>query len=338
MPLDVAEARIEPGKKCAALGMRHELAEEHLIARLVAQLTGQFGHERLRRRVFLERVLGVFGDVGDHSGAWRGDKQHDAHQGDIHHAEGIGLERRRLLVHLLKQRAVGVGLEVTLEQGQVRGAFQRGLVACDHFVVNRAGQWRVVEAKRLAERELILRADVELAANVFEALRREPGAADAVGDRHDIALAACVTRAEEGEIEKAVVGGEVTQRRVEQRDGLAGLGAGHVERPPGLAGVDVEAQVGVAYLHGAVVAQGVFQQGFGEGVHIVQAGEPLVQQVLPVPVLGNRGLERGWRGHDFEAGAFQCAEAFRRGLGEPVRQGVADVRVVGAVEGAVEWR
>ena len=216
VPLDVAEARIEPGKKSPALGMGHELAEEHLVARLVAQLTGQFGHERLGRRVCLERVFGVFGDISDHPRAWRGDKQHDAHQRDVHHAEGVGLERARPVAQQVKHRTVRLGLEVALGQGQVGGAVQRGFVACDHLVVNRAGQRRVVEAERLAELELILRAEIQLAANSFEPLRREAGAAGAVGDRQHIALAARIARAEEGEVEKVVTGGEVAQRRIEQ--------------------------------------------------------------------------------------------------------------------------
>lgn len=127
-------------------------------------------------------MLGVFGDVGDDLGGRCGNKQHDAHEGDVHHAEGVGLERGRLVIHELKQHAVGSDIEVATVQGQVRRAFEGGFLACYHVMVKAACQWRVVKPQGVAELELILRANVQLAANVFEVLRCEPRAAGAVGD------------------------------------------------------------------------------------------------------------------------------------------------------------
>lgn len=55
-------------------------------------------------------------------------------------------------------------------------------------------------------------------------------------------------------------------------------------------------------------------------------------------MIGNGRFERGGRGYAFETCRLQCVQAPRLGVRDPVRQSVADMRVVGTVERRVEWQ
>ena len=66
MPTYTAQARIEPGKEFTAPRMVDELAEEGLVALLVPQFFREMTEEGRGRRVLLQGVFGVCGDIHQH--------------------------------------------------------------------------------------------------------------------------------------------------------------------------------------------------------------------------------------------------------------------------------
>lgn len=290
----------------SALLLVDKLAEVLLVALpghgadfVFAQLARQLGLESLRRRIFLERMIGVVGQVGNQSidpaaVAHRRDQQQDAGQARTEHRQVAALlpsaveHQPGLPLGQREQRFVGVVLDVVGEQRNVRGDRQGIFLALRHFVLQHRLRDRFIRQQVAFEVLFVLCADVQ-----FPAQRLELTDAHRLSDRQHIKVAEFVGFADEVRtVRDLLVAGEVVQGGLQQRYLPGGDAVGEVERIPGIAFWHVQAQprsldvaiaVGVAGQFNAVAfLEHGLQQWGGEGGQ-VDPGQQAVDLVLRTP-------------------------------------------------------
>ncbi|MNV37879.1 hypothetical protein D3C71_1294130 [compost metagenome] len=242
LPFDLAQPVVQPGKEMSALLMRHELAEELLIApggAGIAQLARQFSHEFERRRVLFEWVLRVMGNIRDQgNGAGRGvcirDDQDDAGQLDVHHRQVVAVDGATVPAQVLAviEQALhhikGVLLDVVFHQCHVRRDVERSLVAEGDSVAQDVAGHAVVRQQEFVQVLLILRTNVQFTAQRFELLD-----AQFVLELDHVEMPTGVGAGDElGVLGERLVTGKIVQGGIQQRDGAAGGPGRKVMHPP----------------------------------------------------------------------------------------------------------
>ncbi|MNV25199.1 hypothetical protein D3C71_1162880 [compost metagenome] len=241
LPFDLAQSGVQPGKKMPALLMGHELAEELLVAARgagIAQLACQFGHELEQRRVLLERVLRVMGNIGDHGhGIGRGvgirGDQHDAGQVNVHHRQVVAVDGAAPPAQVLAvieqslHQVKGILPDVVFHQRHVRRDVERGLVAEADFVAQDVAGHPVMRQQEIFQVLLVTAADIQFAAQRLELLDTQ-----LLLELYHAEMPAYVGAGDEfGVLGEHLLTGKIVQGGIQQRDGTAGGCAGKVMTP-----------------------------------------------------------------------------------------------------------
>ena len=147
MPDHVVQTLVQIGKEIPPFAVRNEATEKLVVRlpipsghRVAAQLAGQFVKKCHRRRVFLERVVGVMGYIADNppSDGCRhakvGGNQQDADQARVHHLQVVEAHRGAIEHHLLApldqaiDHPTGLGAHVPVQPRQLEGGLESAFV------------------------------------------------------------------------------------------------------------------------------------------------------------------------------------------------------------------
>ncbi|MNN35086.1 hypothetical protein D3C81_1489240 [compost metagenome] len=178
VPHDLAQAAIEGAEENTSMFVVHESAEKLLVV-FRAQLAGQFSDQVVGRGVFLERVLGIIGDISHHPcrvsrGVQVWGKHDDTGQRCAQHPHVMAQHRCPADVQAF--HAVEHGIDqakiafrhIAVHPRPLQGGFHRGFLAVIDFVAQHGGHHRIGIAEVVFEMGLVSRADVQSSAQSGE--------------------------------------------------------------------------------------------------------------------------------------------------------------------------